>query len=366
MQETIYFYISLISAVVAATMAVLLAGMRIRDKEGTRKYNRARWFLSGAFAAYALLSLAELLFSDTAGLKAGGFSGCLVILVGSLMATLVTMTALSFIRPEIVNRKRIIVQLAAILVAGAWLIAVRLQASQTVFKVSFSVMLAAYLLLLLASTRLFVQSYRQFKERMLTFYEESDLVGQLHWINGTFYLALGIGLAALFLLAGNLLLDSILTLLFTVSFLFIYCFFINYWPYAAMVERATGGGKPTHKQLDTNNLDTAELQNKIALWIQQKQFLDNSRSVEDIARQMDWDHALLKKYIQETTGEDFRSWRIRLRIQEAERIMTAQPDLPVSRIATMAGFNDRSYFYRSFQRITGRSVKEYLQSIRKD
>lgn len=46
--------------------------------------------------------------------------------------------------------------------------------------------------------------------------------------------------------------------------------------------------------------------------------------------------------------------------------MTAQPDLPVSRIATMAGFNDRSYFYRSFQRITGRSVKEYLQSIRKD
>ena len=81
---------------------------------------------------------------------------------------------------------------------------------------------------------------------------------------------------------------------------------------------------------------------------------------------MEWDHALLKKYIQETTGEDFRSWRIRLRIQEAERIMTAQPDLPVSRIATMAGFNDRSYFYRSFQRITGRSVKEYLQSIRKD
>lgn len=100
--------------------------------------------------------------------------------------------------------------------------------------------------------------------------------------------------------------------------------------------------------------------------MESKQYLDNSKSVEDIAKEMDWDHTALKKYIQETMGEDFRSWRIRLRIQEAERLMAAHPELPVSRIATMAGFNDRSYFYRSFQKITGRSVKEYLQSLRRN
>ena len=96
-----------------------------------------------------------------------------------------------------------------------------------------------------------------------------------------------------------------------------------------------------------------------------KGYLDNTKSVEDIANDIGWYYSGLKQYIQQTTGEDFRTWRIRLRVEEAMRIMTAEPDLPVSRVATMAGFNDRSYFYRTFQKVTGKSVKAFQDSLKK-
>lgn len=51
------------------------------------------------------------------------------------------------------------------------------------------------------------------------------------------------------------------------------------------------------------------------------------------------------------------------RIREGEQLMADDPTLPISRVAAMAGFNDRAYCYRCFQKITGRSVRDYLETI---
>lgn len=252
MHETFYFLTSVISSIVALTLALVLAGLKIHNLEGFEKYNKARWLLAGAFAAFGLLGAAEFLLGDTSGLETGAFSGSLIIVIGSLMAMFVTMTVLSFIRPQVVTRKNILLQLAVIIPVGILLLILRMRASQPVFRVCFGVLLAAYLVQVALYTRLFLRSYRQFKEQMFSFYEEDDLVGQLHWINSTFWLALGTGIAALSMLFGNLLFDSILSLLFTASFLLISIFFINYQRYAPIVDRAivqkpdahpTGGGR---------------------------------------------------------------------------------------------------------------------------
>ena len=71
----------------------------------------------------------------------------------------------------------------------------------------------------------------------------------------------------------------------------------------------------------------------------------------------------VREYIQRTTGEDFRSWRTGLRIREAEQLLVKDPRQSISCVAAIAGFNDRSYFYRCFQKVTGRTVREYLETI---
>ena len=99
-------------------------------------------------------------------------------------------------------------------------------------------MLVAYLLLMAFYTRLFLKSYRAFKTQMLAFYEEEDLVGQIHWINWTFWLALSVGVLALLLLAGNSVVSNALTIVFTVCFIVNGISFVNYRTFAPLVDRA--------------------------------------------------------------------------------------------------------------------------------
>ena len=365
---SLYFYTTLLSGVIALTLAALLAGLRIRMTDGLQKYNRARWCLVGAFAVFGILSLVEISLGGTTGEEVGSLTGCLVIVIGSLMAMFFTMTVLSFIRPQFVHRKQILIQLAAILPPGILLIVLRLHASETLFNVCFVVMFVAYLLLMAFYTRLFVRSYRAFKTQMLAFYEEEDLVGQLHWIDGTFWLSLSVGVSSLLLLSGSLIVSIALTMVYTLCFLLTLIFFLNYRPYAVLVDRAvkdkpmetappevTGGG---NKSLNEKLLAKA-----IDSWIEKKGYLDNTKSVKEIAHEMGFYYPVIKDYIQATTGEDFRSWRIRLRVQEAMRMMAEKPDILISDLVFMTGFNDRAFFYRSFQKITGKTLREYRESL---
>ena len=364
MFDDFYSYTTLFSGVIGLTLAGLLAGLQIRPKEGLQKYDRARWCLFGAFGVFGIMNLMEATLDASEGGDSGGYAGCLAIVIGSLLAMLFTMTVLSFIRPQVVHRKQILTQLALILPPGILLILLRIYVGGPVFNIFFAVMIAAYLLLLFLYTRLFVNSYRSFKTRMLAYYEEEDLVGQMHWINRTFWLALGVGIAALLFLVDSPVAGASLNIIFSVSFLFIYSFFVNYRPFALLVDRAVkteADAAPREEEARERNDDA--VRQAVEAWIAGKGFLDNTKSVDDVAAEMNVYYPTLKEYIQRSTGEDFRSWRARLRVEESERLLASRPDLSVSRIATLAGFNDRAYFYRTFQKVTGRSVREFMETL---
>ncbi len=360
----LYFYTTLLAGVIGLTLGVLLAGLKIRSVEGLQSYNRARWCLAGAIGVFGVMNLIEASLDGSTGEGSGDMAGVLAIVIGSLLAMLITMTVLSFIRPQFVHRKQILLQLAAIVPPCILLVVMRLYAPEPLFRVFYGVMLAAYLLLMFLYTRLFVRSYRAFKAQMLAFYEQEDLVGQLHWINWTFWLALAVGIAALLYLVDSPVAGAVLNVIFTVCFVLIHIFFVNYRPYAQLVARAVKEEPAKTEPEDASPADDdSALRAAVDAWIEKKGYLDNTKSVEDIARDMGVFYPALKAYIQRTGGEDFRSWRTRLRIREAERILAEHPEIPVSHVASMAGFNDRSYFYRTFQKVTGRSVQTYRDTL---
>lgn len=116
--KNLYLLTSFACGIVTLVLSVILCGVRIRKSDGFEKYGKARWCLVAAIAVFSVLNLLEISFSGSSGLQTGSLTGSLVVITGSLLAMFFTMTALSFIRPSIVNRKRILAQLAVIIPPG--------------------------------------------------------------------------------------------------------------------------------------------------------------------------------------------------------------------------------------------------------
>lgn len=97
-------------------------------------------------------------------------------------------------------------------------------------------------------------------------------------------------------------------------------------------------------------------------WIGRKGYLQSDVSTESIANSLGTDIYTFREYFRTEIGEDFRTWRQRLRIEEACRIMESDPDLSYEIVAEMSGINDRSNFKKTFTKIKGVSPKEWTRS----
>ncbi|MBP3202250.1 MAG: AraC family transcriptional regulator [Bacteroidales bacterium] len=98
---------------------------------------------------------------------------------------------------------------------------------------------------------------------------------------------------------------------------------------------------------------------KVAEWVREKSYRLPDPTVELVARRMGVESAQLYRYSQLRFGEDFRSWRTRLRIQDAQEQLLAEPGTSASTIGRRVGFNDRSNFNRHFREITGYSPAQW-------
>lgn len=81
--------------------------------------------------------------------------------------------------------------------------------------------------------------------------------------------------------------------------------------------------------------------------------------MDDIAESLGVTHSFLQYYFRKFVMIDFRTWRSKLRIQEAQRLIENDPDISLEELREMVGFNHRANFYQQFQKITEMSPTEY-------
>ncbi len=107
----------------------------------------------------------------------------------------------------------------------------------------------------------------------------------------------------------------------------------------------------------------AACREKIEAWIERKGYCqsdDKDTAAAKIGLHIDD----LQWYCTVVLQQDFRTWRIALRIEEAQRILATNPDAPINELAHSLGFNSRSNFYLYFKRITGENTTEYVARSR--
>ena len=101
------------------------------------------------------------------------------------------------------------------------------------------------------------------------------------------------------------------------------------------------------------------LEKALAAYVENRGWREPLRTVGEAAERLGTDTRTLHRYFQERVGVDFRTWRTRLRLEDAKRLLSETPALQPAVAARLCGFSNRSNFSRQFLAYTGRTPAQW-------
>ena len=101
------------------------------------------------------------------------------------------------------------------------------------------------------------------------------------------------------------------------------------------------------------------LEQTLSAWVETKGWRVPVRTVGEAAQRLGTDTGTLYAYFQERVGMDFRTWRTRLRLEDAKQMLAENPLLSPAEAARLCGFSNRSNFSRQFLAYTGKTPLQW-------
>lgn len=135
---------------------------------------------------------------------------------------------------------------------------------------------------------------------------------------------------------------------------------------ATVRKRKTRGRGKNNSVLEGSDLiytdkDLKALDVAIAQWVEAGKYRESDKTRDEIAAELKTSKELLQTYFSDK-GQDFRTWRTNLRINDAKAMLLANKSISINAIGERCGFSDRSNFHRQFQKIVGCSPKQWRDS----
>ena len=101
------------------------------------------------------------------------------------------------------------------------------------------------------------------------------------------------------------------------------------------------------------------LERSLEAWKARKGWREPVRTVGEAAERLGTDTGTLHAYFRDRIGLDFRTWRTRLRLEDAKHMLADNPFLPPADAALLCGFSNRSNFSRQFLAYTGMTPAQW-------
>ena len=369
-------------------------------------------------ASYIILGLAGLI---EAVLELSGrllaFKSELVLAVSFFQAMLFTGTSIAFLRLRRLKKKLILKQLVAIMVLLASFFCAYFYFT-SLYPYFFGITVAAYIGQLIYYTSLFNKEYNW----ILIHSKPTNpllFANRMHRVSRLFYVSLGVGIMALvYVLLPE---KNFFTEAFTISYTFYYVFlvfsiisFLPYFDIDELTESASQNEEETTGEIKvntsenlkdpimaaaltgdtsenievptlppTNKLFTSEVSNSslsatdtknetraerrlteaLDRWVEEEKYLCPDVPIEEIATELGTDVYSLHDYFLSHKGILFRTWRVMLRIEKAKQLLETNPNIKISELQLKVGFSDKSYFFRRFKQVTGKTPNEYRHDL---
>lgn len=363
MSDELYFTVMLVASSCMVATGFILAAVKTRYDEARAKYRMAKTWMTTAVLVLGTLNIMQISIDPDGDWDY--LAGCITLAISYLQAMLLTMVVLVFISPKVVTLRLVLSQLAVITGMDVVLIGSLFLLPSRAFLYIYGLGIAVYIVMLVVYTRWYLRSYRQFRQLIADYYEDEEIEHGLRWLSTIFWVGLAVGVLAMLMLYGRRDIDMCLTVVFAVFYAFLTACFINYELSTPIILPALEKRDLPQSESDGHQLTTEPASISLATWIQQRGYLDTQKPVGAIVKELGITTDQFHQYFQKTEGEDFRTWRVRKRVEYAQELMQEHPDWPVTRVAQDSGFNDRSWFYQQFLRFAHTSVSSYRSSLSK-
>ena len=121
--------------------------------------------------------------------------------------------------------------------------------------------------------------------------------------------------------------------------------------------------QPLDSQVTEQELNRIE--HALDKWVKEKRYREYDKTREQIARELNTSKEMLHMFFVTRMSVDFKTWRTRLRIEEAKLLLLENQEMSINIVAELSGFSDRSNFHRQFTKIVGCSPKQWRESVGK-
>ena len=121
--------------------------------------------------------------------------------------------------------------------------------------------------------------------------------------------------------------------------------------------------QPLDSQVTEQELNRIE--HALDKWVKEKRYREYDKTREQIARELNTSKEMLHMFFVTRMSVDFKTWRTRLRIEEAKLLLLENQEMSINIVAELSGFSDRSNFHRQFTKIVGCSPRQWRESVGK-
>ena len=354
--DEVYFQSMLAAATSLLITGLILASVKTPANVKLHKLRLAKHGLTLAVLVLGILNIVQISMDPNGSTHYLG--SCIALAISYVQAMLFTNVVMVLISPEEVTLPRLLKQLGGIAVVDGVLFGAYILLPLNNFFYVYELCILLYVSLLVVYTLWYLRNHRQFMEKIATYYEEEETERSLRWLSVLFWMALAVGILSMLMLMGHRDIDACLTVLIAVFYAFLTACFINYQLSTPIIIPALTARQDAGEQ----QAESEPHPDRLITWIEHGGYLDTQKAVEDIANELDMSLEQFHIYFSKVAGEDFRTWRVRKRIEHARQLMDEHPDWPVTHVARASGFNDRSWFYQQFLRFTGQSVTDYKKA----
>lgn len=355
------------SAIVQIVMGVVLVSIKVPDDRNWGAIRRMNILL---FACYVCIGISNLVTGTlSVGEQGGPVMWLAMILVSMYQALLFTSTCVTFISPHRASVRWLsvnaaIITLVTVISISAFCLnegyARWIQLADTVL---YSMQLVYY-------CHLFWKTYDESRRRLEASYDE-DMSVSLRWITRCFIGALTVGVCALLFAVFRLGATEyvVFTCLSTLYYIYLVICVINYRISAGFIVKVVAAEDPVETEAEENvpaeGMESEEekrLASAIKKWVEEKRYVQNDQTVEEIATELETSHAMLKWYFTNRMHTTFRSWRLEMRVAEAKRLLRDE-GVSTAIVHKLVGVADKSNFYKLFRKQVGMTPTEFKESV---
>ena len=351
---------------IAAFSFLSSAGFMITSHEKLwRTLNRCRILLAVVFMVVGLSCLKNVFFQHMMSRNGIILS---TLISASVQSMLLYVTSISFLQPKFVKRHFVVVNMLALGVSSAQLLAVFfLFPAAFIYSACLSVIVFLVFWLIYQ-----FDFYRIYHQTIITsdLVTDEDTEVRFRWVKRFFISVSVLGLTAVTAPFCSLMVYDVWMLCAALFYEFVVVSFINYFTSLSTIVYKVSVATPPvviTDEEDKYHDDFSEqydmLEKNLAQWINRQGYVENDLVSDELARQLGVSIVVFRSYFKEKKNTDFRQWRLKLRIDHACQIIREHPDYSYDTVANIVGIGDRSNFTKAFKRIKGITPREYSKSF---